>query len=267
MSRAAKKSLGQNFLVDGNLQRKIVQGLNPGPNDEILEVGPGRGALTQHLAGRCRNLILVELDRELARELSHEYEAAPGVRIVQGDILQIPLQTLSSNVHELKVVGNIPYNITSPLLFHLLSRPRPKEIVLMVQREVGHRILAEAGTRAFGALTVGVRTIAEVERLFNVPASAFRPVPAVDSVVLRIRPHRPSPLSQAQEEHLRELTRQAFQHRRKQFQSILRRRPHRPLEREEIAALEDATGFDLRRRPETFSPGDFVRLSEALRAL
>ncbi len=262
-----KRSLGQHFLVDGNLQRKIVQSLDPSPEDEVLEIGPGRGALTRHLAGRCGSLLLVELDRDLAGALEEEYGSMPGVRLLEADILDIRLGDLTPHVDRLKVVGNIPYNITTPILFHLLDRPRPAEILLMVQKEVGERILAPPGTSAYGALSVGVRTVAAVERVLKVPASAFRPRPSVDSVVVRVLPLRPEPLSREEEERVRQLTRMAFQQRRKQLQSILRSRPHRPLSWADIGRLEEATGFDLRRRPETFSPEDFVVLARTLSAM
>jgi len=262
-----KKSLGQNFLVDGNLQRKIVEAVDPQPGDEILEIGPGRGALTQYLVGRCGSLILVELDRDLAAAHQEEHQDARGVRVISGDILKHPLSELTSQVADLKVVGNIPYNITTPILFHLLLPPRPKEILMMVQKEVGDRILASPGTSAFGALTVGVQAVAEVARVLKVPRTAFRPAPAVDSVVLRIRPRRPEPMTTDEEHALRFLTRAAFQKRRKQFQTILRHLPGRALSPEQIEELESTTGFDLRRRPETFSPGDFLRLSRALQTM
>ena len=260
-----KRSLGQNFLVDGNLQRKIVAALDVQPGDEVLEIGPGRGALTRHLAGRCRGLFLVEVDRDLAGSLEEELGNTPGVRVLNQDILRVHPRQLTPRVGDLKVVGNIPYNITTPILFHLLERPRPGEILLMVQKEVGERVLASPGTSEFGALTVGVRSVARVERVLKVPASAFRPIPAVDSVVLRITPFRPEPLSLDEEASLRRLTRVAFQQRRKQFQAILRGHPDMALTHEQVRELEAATGFDLRRRPETFSPEDFLRLSRELR--
>jgi len=262
-----KKSLGQNFLVDGNLQRKIVEALHLDPHDEVLEIGPGKGALTQHLAGRCRSLILVELDRSLAAELEVKYGGDEGIRVITGDILDVRPETLTSRVDQLKIVGNIPYNITSPILFHLLTPPRPKEIFVMVQKEVGERALAAPGTSSFGALTVGIQTVAEVKRVLKVPATAFRPVPAVESMVVRVRPFSPPRLLPKDETALRDLTRMAFQKRRKQFQSILRSQPGLNLSHEQIRDLEEATGFDLRQRPETFSPKEFITLSEALKGI
>jgi len=263
-SHRPKKSLGQNFLVDGNLQRKIVEALKVGPEDDVLEIGPGRGALTRHLVGRSKTLTLVELDRELAQILTEELGGQKGVRVIQGDILKTDLSEITPRVDQLKVVGNIPYNITTPILFHLLDRPRPREILLMIQKEVADRILSPPGRSSFGALTVGVRSVAEVDRILKVPASAFRPVPAVDSVVIRVRPLRPEPLTEEEEKALRTLTRSAFQQRRKQFQSTLRSHPSLGLTHEQVSQLEADTGYDLRQRPETFSPQEFIRLSRAI---
>jgi 16S rRNA (adenine1518-N6/adenine1519-N6)-dimethyltransferase len=260
-----KRSLGQNFLVDGNLQRKIVEAFGPQPDDDVLEIGPGKGALTRHLAGKCKSLILVELDRDLAARLGDEYGGIPGIEVINADILEVRLGAVTPFVAELRVLGNIPYNITSPILFHLLTPPRPRDLLIMVQKEVGDRILAAPGTSAFGALTVGVQSVAVVERVLRVPASAFRPRPAVDSVVIRLQPVRPEPLTPSEQENLRSLTRLAFQQRRKQFQTILRNRPELGLSHDQVRAVEKATGFDLRRRPETFSPEDFIVLSGELR--
>jgi len=253
--------------VDGNLQRKIVEALDPSPEDEVLEIGPGKGALTRHLVGRCGTLFLVELDRDLARALTEEFEDRAEVRVTQGDILGIHPSALTPRVERLKVVGNIPYNITSPLIFHLLTPPRPARILLMVQKEVGQRIVATSGTSAFGALTVGVQAVAGVERVMRVPASAFRPVPAVDSVVLRLSPTHPAPLSPQEEGDLRFLTRRLFQQRRKQLQSIFRGHPELGLTRDQTRGLEELTGIDLRLRPENLAPFQFVELSRAFRSL
>ena len=267
MDHRPKKSLGQNFLIDPNLQRKIVDSLGLGDEDDVLEIGPGRGALTAHLAGRCRSLTLVELDRTLARQLEEEYGSVPGVRVIQGDILEHHPASICTAVSDLKVIGNIPYNITSPILFFLLRPPRPREILLMVQKEVGDRILASPGTSTYGALSVGVQNVARVERVLRVPPTAFRPKPAVESVVLRIVPLRPSPLDPGEEESVRSVTRLAFQQRRKQFQTILRKHSELALAPKQVAELETRTGFDLRRRPETFSPTEFVLISRLLREL
>ena len=263
----AKKSLGQNFLVDPNIQRKIVEALGAGPGDEVLEIGPGTGALTRHLAGSVRRLIAVELDDRLAESLREEFADAPGVEIVHADALKLDLGELVEDVAALKVVGNIPYNITTPLIFWLIGREvRPERIVLMVQKEVADRILAPVGGKAYGALSVGVRTIAEVERLFIVGRGAFRPVPGVDSAVIRITPLRPAPLDPEEERDLRALTRAAFAWRRKQLQKILRAAPGYGLDPEEVASVAAAAGVEPTGRPESLDPDAFIRLARALRA-
>jgi 16S rRNA (adenine1518-N6/adenine1519-N6)-dimethyltransferase len=260
----AKKSLGQNFLVDPGAQRRIVAALEPAPHDEVLEIGPGRGALTRHLVGKVRRLVAVELDDALVEAARTQFGA--GVEVVHGDVLELPLERLSADIPALKVVGNIPYNITTPLIFHLLERrPRPPLIVLMVQREVADRILAQPGGKEYGALTVGVRSVAEVERLFHVPRGAFRPAPNVDSTVVRIRPHAPPRLSQQEEADLRRLTRTAFAWRRKQLQKILRSAPGYGLSPAALAAVAAETGLSLDARPETLAPDRFIALARALR--
>ena len=259
-----KRSLGQNFLVDPNLQRAIVRALDVQPADEVLEIGPGTGALTRHLLGLPRRLVLVELDRELAGRLGEELGGRPEVTLVRGDILDTDIAELAEDVSALKVIGNIPYNRTSPIVFRLLERPRPAEIVIMVQREVGERMLAAPGSRTYGALSVGVRMVARVERVLRVRRTAFRPVPRVDSVVVRIRPFHPPRISAAREKAVRVLTRAAFQRRRKQFQRILRDAPAYRLDRRVVAEVETRSGLDLTLRPEALAPEDFVRLAEVL---
>jgi 16S rRNA (adenine1518-N6/adenine1519-N6)-dimethyltransferase len=263
----AKKSLGQNFLTDRVHQQRIVDALEPAADDVVLEIGPGRGALTQHLVGRVRRLVLVELDNALAAHWRAELGGRPDVEVLHQDVLTLDLAALACADERLKVIGNIPYNITSPIVFHLLEPAcRPHTIVLMVQREVADRMLATAGGRQYGALTVGVQTAAAAERLFQVPRGAFRPVPGVDSTVLRLRPFRPPRLSAGEERDLRVLTRAAFGWRRKQMQRILRESPAYSLSPAELDDLA-AAGFDPAARPEALTPTEFIRLTRELRRL
>ena len=183
-----KRSLGQNFLVDPNIQRKIVAALGAGVDDEVLEIGPGRGALTRHLAAEVGRLVLIELDDALAAARAEEFAARRDVTVVHGDVLEIDLSAHVTDPGELLVIGNIPYNITTPIIFRLLRRPRPVDIVLMVQDDVADRIVAPVGSKTYGALSIGVRSVARVEKLFKVGRNAFRPVPGVDSAMVRITP-------------------------------------------------------------------------------
>ena len=260
----AKKSLGQNFLLDPNLQRKIVSALEAGPNDEVLEIGPGHGALTDHLEGRVGRLVLVEIDDELAARLERRFEGRADVEVVNRDVLEVPFGEVSRDPGALRVIGNIPYNITTPILFRMLERPRPARIVLMVQDDVADRIVAPVGTRAYGALSVGVRSVATVERLFRVGRKSFRPVPRVDSAIIRIDPFRPERTTAEQEARLRALVRAAFQWRRKQLGKILRDHPELAHSDAVVGAAAEAAGVVLTDRPERLSPETFVRLALAL---
>lgn len=261
--RPPRRGLGQNFLVDPNLQRKIIRSLDVGPDDLWVEIGPGRGALTVGLMERARRLILVEKDDDLAVYWTDRTQDLESVRVVHGDILKVPLHTLGSTEH-MRVVGNIPYNITAPILFHVLMRPRPRDVVVMVQREVAARILAEPATREYGALSVGVRALATAERLLNVPRSAFRPRPNVDSTVLRIVPERPAGLTPELEDALRRLTRAAFGWRRKKLRTVLRDHPEYGFSREDAEAVLEGVGIDPNARGETLHPDRFVTLAGAL---
>lgn len=264
MRPRAKRSLGQNFLVDANFQRKIVEALGAGPDDEVLEIGPGRGALTRHLAGTVRRLVLVELDDALASALDDRYADYEGVEVIHGDVLEVALADRFDDPSGVRVVGNIPYNITTPIVFRLLERPRPRDIVLMVQEEVAGRMTAEPGGKEYGALSVGIRTVARVERLFKVGRGAFRPVPGVDSAVVRITPHRPEPMDRTEEERLRVLVRAAFQWRRKQLRKILRDHPDLGFDDATIERVARAAGTRPEDRPERLAPEQFVTLCREL---
>jgi 16S rRNA (adenine1518-N6/adenine1519-N6)-dimethyltransferase len=220
--------------------------------------------LTRHLAGTVRRLVLVELDDQLAAGLAESYRGRPDVTVVHGDIMAVSLADQVASPPALKVIGNIPYNITTPILFRLLERPRPLEIVLMVQEEVAERIVAEPGSSAYGALAVGVQSVARAQRLFRVGRRAFRPVPRVDSAVIRVSPCRPEPLDAEEEERLRAVVRAVFQWRRKQLGKILRDHPDLRVPEDAVRALARDCGVDLEVRPERLSPEDFIRLSSTL---
>jgi 16S rRNA (adenine1518-N6/adenine1519-N6)-dimethyltransferase len=263
----AKKSLGQNFLTDPNIQRKIVAALEPRPDDTVVEIGPGLGALTSHLLGQVQRLIAIELDDQLAARLAAQHGARDDFQLIHDDALEVDFATLQLP-QGYKIIGNIPYNITTPLIFKLLeARPRAGCIVLMVQKEVAIRVAAAPDHKDYGALSVGVQVVAQVERLFTVPRGAFRPVPGVDSAILRLTPRKPPLLEDEEERDLRSLTRTTFSQRRKQLQKILRTAPNYELPQEGIAHIESSTGLRLERRPETLSPEQFIQLARALRSM
>ncbi|MCA9739112.1 MAG: 16S rRNA (adenine(1518)-N(6)/adenine(1519)-N(6))-dimethyltransferase RsmA [Gemmatimonadota bacterium] len=256
-----KRSLGQNFLVDPTLARRIVDAAPIEPGDTVVEIGPGRGALTHGLRERTDRLVLVELDDALAAHWSDRAQHDPGITLLHADVLELSLAALGDPAHTV-VVGNIPYNITSPLLFHLLARPRPRAIVVMVQKEVADRLRAEPGSKAYGALTVGIRTVAEVDGVLRVPPGAFRPRPRVDSAVVRLVPHRPPRLTVDEEGRLRHVVRAAFQWRRKQIAKVLRDHPDLALGARADGVL-DAVGLPAERRPDQIAPETWVALAQA----
>jgi 16S rRNA (adenine1518-N6/adenine1519-N6)-dimethyltransferase len=262
----ARKSLGQNFLVDPHQQRRIIDALDPAPDDTVLEIGPGHGALSRHLAGRVRRLILVELDDRLAAALRHEYADLESVNVIHADFMALEPAALATDPAGLIAVGNIPYNITTPIIFRLLERCwRPRRIVLTVQKEVADRIVAPPGDGDYGALSVGVRTVARVDRLFTVRRGAFRPVPGVDSAVIRIEPFRPFRHDEQEDADLRELTRTVFSWRRKQLQKTLRSAPAYALDAATLDRVLHEAGVPAAARPEELDPDRFIRLARALR--
>ena len=182
----AKKKYGQNFLIDQNIQEKIVKSAQVKDTDVVVEIGPGLGALTSHLVRRTSLLHLYEIDQGLVSYLEEEYQNK-GVVIRHQDILEAELQFPSS----IKVISNLPYYITSPVLFYLLENNQPiSDIVVMMQKEVAERLSASPKTKQYNALTVILSYLADVKVLFHVPKTSFYPVPEVDSSVVLIQPHQ-----------------------------------------------------------------------------
>jgi len=260
----AKRSLSQNFLIDPNLKGKLVDALEAEPTDVVLEIGPGHGELSERMVGAVARLILVEKDDRLVAHLRERWSDRDDVSIVHADALETDLSGLAEGCSGLRVISNVPYSITSPLLFRFLEvRPRPLRIVVLVQEEVGRRIVAEPGTREYGALSVGVRTRAEARIAFRVGRLVFRPVPAVDSVAVVIDPKIDAP-GEKDLEALRTLTRVAFSRRRKQIRRILRDAPEYGLTAPEAEALLAEAGIDPMARPETLEPDVFLGLAAQL---
>ena len=261
----AKRSLSQNFLVDPNLRRKLVDALGAGPADVVLEIGPGHGELGERMVGEVSRLILVEKDDRLVDLLTERWGSRDDVRIVHSDALEIDLSELTEGCTALRVISNVPYSITSPLLFRFLDiQPLPSRIVVLFQEEVGRRIVADSGTREYGALSVGVRARATARIAFRVGRQAFRPVPNVDSVAVVIEPITDGPTGH-ELAALRDLTRVAFSRRRKQIRRILRDAPEYGLSASAADDVLARTGIDPTARPETFDPGLFLELAAQLR--
>jgi 16S rRNA (adenine1518-N6/adenine1519-N6)-dimethyltransferase len=260
----ARHRLGQHFLSDTGILTRIVDALAPAPTDLVLEIGAGTGSLTAVLAARVGRVIAIETDRRLAAALGAEVGATGvPVTVVAGDALRLDWRALLDQAapgaaRVFKVVGNIPYHITSPLLDKALTPPWPERIVFLVQREVAERLAARPGSKAYGALTVGVQATCRVEQLFVVRAGAFRPAPRVASALVRLTP-RAEPLVRPGElQPFRAFVTACFTRRRKQLRNVVMAATGASAGRvtEGLAAL----GLDPRARPETLTPEAFVRL-------
>jgi 16S rRNA (adenine1518-N6/adenine1519-N6)-dimethyltransferase len=256
----AKRRLGQHFLSDPRLLARIADALEAGPTDTVLEIGPGLGGLTRPLTERAARVIAIEKDRDLLPDLRSRF---PNIELIEGDALEVDWHSFArSDRGRFLVTGNIPYNITSPLLDKALLPPRPSRIVFLVQKEVAERVAAEPGTEAYGALTIGVQAVAQVERLFTVPAKAFKPPPKVDSAVLRLTPLDQPLVSDAERAAFRALVVGLFGYRRKQLLRALREFTGRTAE--QLAEMLSSLGLPGTDRPEVLSPAEFVRLHRGL---
>lgn len=250
-----RKGLGQHFLSDPRILTRIADAVGLSSEETVVEIGPGRGALTDILRGRVKRVIAIEVDRALAAMLRERY-AGSNVEVVEADVLKTNLGELAGTSYAL--VGNVPYYITTPILFHALRRPRADRAVYLVQREVAERMSAAAGATDYGALSVNLQSLAHVETLFRVAAGAFHPPPKVESAVVRVTP-RPDPVvTTAEEGPFRELVQAAFGMRRKQMRRVIRQL--RPMTVEQADALLTDCGIEPTARPETLTPVQFAAL-------
>jgi 16S rRNA (adenine1518-N6/adenine1519-N6)-dimethyltransferase len=259
------KRFGQNFLVREDIAERIVEQAHLREDDVALEIGPGAGALTLRIARRVREVVAVEKDQGLAALLREEFEALPRVHIVEGDFLEFDLAACARahGVAKLAVVGNIPYNITTPILEHLFAqRASVRSAVLLVQREYAERLAAAPATPAYGSLTLFARYHALLEPLFTLKPGAFWPRPDVDSMLVRVLPREQPPVD-APEGLLFRIIRGAFQQRRKQLGNTLQ--DSLGLPRDAVERLARHAGIALARRGETLTLEEFARLARHAR--
>jgi 16S rRNA (adenine1518-N6/adenine1519-N6)-dimethyltransferase len=256
-----RKRFGQHFLADPRALDRIVGALAPDGSDTVVEIGPGRGALTDVLSAVCRRLVAIEIDRDLVRHLRERFQDQPQVEIVEGDALETDWGALADGPYLL--AGNLPYYITTPLIFRILEHPRPRRAVLLVQREVADRLSAGPGSSDYGALTVNVQVTATVKTVGRVPSGAFHPRPNVDSAIVLITP-RVEPLLGAEDEMpFRKFVQATFGMRRKQLGRVLR---GMGVPADRAIAILGGIGVDPSARPETLDPQGFVRLYEGIKA-
>jgi 16S rRNA (adenine1518-N6/adenine1519-N6)-dimethyltransferase len=268
------RRLGQHFLSDPAILDRIADALEPSAEDLVIEVGPGRGSLTRRAAPRVGRLIAIEKDDRLAARLVEEQGAGSGERgfgsnvvVIRGDALAMDWHVLitesqppapRSLLPVFKVTGNVPYYITSPLIDKALTPPRPDMIVFLVQREVADRVVAPPGDKTYGALSVGVQSVARAERLFTVRPGSFTPPPKVDSAVIRLSPMRDPLVDDAKVAGFRRFVTAVFAQRRKQLTRSLR--SVTGWDRDDVEAVLGEVGVGVTARPETLPPETFVRL-------
>jgi 16S rRNA (adenine1518-N6/adenine1519-N6)-dimethyltransferase len=256
------KKYGQHFLNDKKILQAIVDALAPSSSDTVIEVGPGRGSLTDILVERSGRVIGVEIDRALAAQLAEKYQSRQNVEIVQADVLETDLHALAGS--DFLLIGNVPYYITTPIVFKALEPPIPRRSVFLVQLEVAERMAAEEDTENYGALSTNLAVVAKVEIMFEVPRGAFQPPPKVDSAVVRLTP-RAEPLISAESlPAFRAFVQAAFGLRRKQMQRVLR--TVRGISPEQARAILERGGIETTARPEVLSPKSFARLFGLLEA-
>jgi len=262
----AKKSLGQNFLIDRNILDKIIEGSELHHEDYVVEIGPGLGVMTVELARRCRGVLAIDVDTSLKPVLNELSAAHNNVRIIFGDVLKTDIEKELALAFHLpqsppfKVCANIPYNITTPLIFQLLEQcGNLSSATLMIQKEVSDRLKARPGSKDYGRLTVTTAFYADIEPITSVSRNCFYPKPDVDSAVIKIIPHD---RYRSQLEHptmFGHILKSAFQKRRKTITNVLA--GLLPLEKEEITTQLNALGIEPALRPENLSITDYIRLA------
>lgn len=257
MLHKARKRFGQNFLQDDGVIQQILRHVNAKPGQHIVEIGPGQGAITQGLVDTGANITAIEIDRDLISYLRVAFASRDNFTIIDSDALKIDFSALAPADTKLRIVGNLPYNISTPLIFHLLShRHVIQDMYFMLQKEVVDRMAAEPNTKAYGRLSIMTQYLCEVLPIIDVPAECFNPAPKVQSAVvkLRIRPYSGTPLIRT--ETLNTVVATAFQQRRKTLSNALKLL----LSSDQIQAL----GIDPRVRPDTLSIDNYIQLANAI---
>ena len=251
MNHPARKKWGQHFLTDTNLLQKLVRIIDLQPEDQFLEIGPGGGALTELIAPKVKKYVGVEIDKDLYQILTSD-DFLKDYAFINDDFLKLDLSALPFDNGLIRVIGNIPYNITSPIIFKLLeSNVTWRDIHIMVQKEVAERLIAKPGIKVYGRLSVMVQTLVDVKQELVVPPEVFVPKPMVDSVFISLRLHERYQLSPETYNGLKHVVKAAFGQRRKMLRNSLSE-----------FHFKDDLGIDFTRRPESLSLNEFILLAE-----
>lgn len=262
-----QKRFGQNFLIDTNIIEKIIDGSMITKEDTVIEIGPGIGSLTQMLAEAAGKVIAVEIDKKLIPVLEDTLSVYENIKIINEDILKLDLGSVleEEGIASVKVVANLPYYITTPIIMGLLEKSLPIEtITVMIQKEVAERMDAEPGTKSYGSLTLAVKYYAETDLVAIVPPGCFIPRPKVGSAVIRLRKLENPSVKVKDEQLMFQLIKGAFAQRRKTFINSLTGSQQLPYEKDQIMAAMDSIGLDPRIRGERLSLEQFAALSDAL---
>lgn len=263
------KSLGQNFLIDSNIVNNIAEGADIGPNDGVLEIGPGIGSLTEALLKRAKKVVSVEIDKTLWPILRTHFDTAPHFKLVQADVLAVDLKQLIADefadCEKVKVVANLPYYITTPIIMRFLEEQIPiSDLVVMIQKEVADRMAADKDNKVYGGLTVAVQFYAESKMLFKVPKTVFVPQPNVDSAVIRLKIRPNPPVELLDHDLFFKTVKAAFAQRRKTLLNTVT--ANMAIDKASFTAVCESLDISPGIRAENLSVSDFGRLANALYA-
>jgi len=255
-----RKRFGQHFLHDQNIIHRIIDAIAPSPQDICVEIGPGKGVLTRHLINRCQHLTVIEIDRDLIPVLQRKYANNPNFQLIEADVLKVNFSELAQSLGQqpIRIVGNLPYNISTPLLFHLCQHKNIiSDMIFMLQKEVVERMAAQPGSKTYGRLSVMTQFYCQVSSLFNVSPEAFSPPPKVDSSIVKLIPYQQPHYPDCNETDFADIVRAAFAHRRKTLANCLKG----------ILTSDQITtaGINPTERAENLSVADFVKLTQCLK--
>jgi 16S rRNA (adenine1518-N6/adenine1519-N6)-dimethyltransferase len=264
-----QKKFGQNFLIDTHVLDKIVEAAEITDEDTVLEIGPGIGTLTQYLCENAKQVIAVEIDKNLIPILQNDtLSAYSNVKIINEDILKLDISKLceEAGAKKLKIVANLPYYITTPIIMGILEKHAPVEsITVMVQKEVAMRMQAGPGSKDYGALSLAVTYYADATLEANVPPNCFMPRPNVGSAVIRLKLHDEMPVKPRDEQLMFSLIKASFAQRRKTLANGIKNSPELSFEREDVCRALESLGFDENVRGEKLTLADFAALSDIIK--